>query len=52
MVLGDATTLDAILARIFRLRIKELSDDEIKEAICICTKSLTTGRPWEFGQWR
>jgi len=52
MALSDATILDALLARIFRLRINMLSDDEVKEAICICTTSLTTGRPWEFGQWR
>lgn len=52
LVLDDSTSLDALIARIFRLRIKELSDNEVVEAIRICTKYLTTGRPWEFGQWR
>jgi hypothetical protein len=51
MALLDATTLDAILGRIFRLRMGQLSDQEVAEAIRICTEGLTTGRPWEFGQW-
>jgi hypothetical protein len=45
-------TLDAILGRVFRLRMDQLSDQEVAEAIRICTEGLTTGRPWEFGQWR
>ena len=50
-VLDDSMISDAVLARIFRFRIKELSDNEVGEAIRICTRYLTTGRPWEFGQW-
>lgn len=52
MALGNATTLDAILGRMIRLRMHSLSDDEISEAIAICAASLADGRPWEFGQWR
>jgi hypothetical protein len=51
LVLNSSTTLDTVFARIFRLSVKELKDDEVEEAIRICYKYLTTGRPWEFGDW-
>lgn len=49
MTLGDGTTLDTTLGRLFSLRIKELSDDELAESIRICAADLTTGRPWQLG---
>jgi hypothetical protein len=51
LVTDSSTTLDIVLARIFQLSVKDLKDDEVEEAIRICTKYLTSGRPWEFGQW-
>jgi hypothetical protein len=47
----DSTALDALLARIVRLRIKKMNDSEVEELVRVCEKYLTTGRPWEFGQW-
>lgn len=51
LVTSSSTTLDIVLARIFRLSVKELKDEEVEEAIRICSKYLTSGRPWEFGEW-
>jgi energy-coupling factor transporter ATP-binding protein EcfA2 len=48
MTLGDGTTLDAVLGRLFGLRIKRLSNEELDEAIYICAGNLTTGRPWRL----
>jgi hypothetical protein len=51
LVPSSSTTLDIVLARIFRFSVKELKDDEVEDAIRICSKYLTSGRPWEFGEW-
>jgi hypothetical protein len=48
--LGDPTTLDALLGRLFGLRMKRLSDDEVKEAVQICVDNLMTAQPWEMGK--
>jgi hypothetical protein len=50
MTLTDTTTLDAVLGRLFGLRIKLFSDAELAEAIQICEVHLTTGRPWDLGK--
>lgn len=59
MMLADSTTLDAALGRLFGLYIREhrmgtrlFPDAELAEALTVCTEHFTTGRPWEFGQWR
>jgi hypothetical protein len=49
LTLGDATTLDAVLGRLFGLRIRQLSDEALSEAIRICAAHLTSGRPWRLG---
>jgi hypothetical protein len=49
-VLTDGTTLDAVLGRVFGLRIRQFSNEEIVEVIRICSASLTTARPWELGE--
>jgi hypothetical protein len=50
--LGDATTMDALLGRLFGLRLHELSDDDLKEAFLVCSRYFTTARPWELGKWQ
>ncbi len=59
MMLADSTTLDAALGRLIGLRIHEhrmgarlFPDAELAEALAVCAEHFTTGRPWEFGQWR
>lgn len=59
MMLGDSTTLDAALGRLLGLRIREhrnggreFSDAELTKVLEVCADHFTTGRPWEFGQWR
>lgn len=59
MMLGDSTTLDAALGRLFGLRIREhrmatrqFPDNELTDVLAVCAEHFTTGRPWEFGQWR
>jgi hypothetical protein len=52
LVLADSTTLDAVLGRLFGLRVRYLDDDELAEAIHACQEKLTTGRPWKLGQYR
>jgi hypothetical protein len=52
LALADSTKLDAVLGRLLRLRIGQLGDAQIAEAIRICAEQLTGGRPWEFGSWR
>lgn len=59
MMLADSTTLDAALGRLFGVRIHEhrmgtrvFPDAELAEALAVCAEHFTTGRPWEFGQWR
>ena len=47
LALTDGTTLDAILGRLVGLRVQQLSDEDLDEAIRICTESLATGRPWD-----
>jgi hypothetical protein len=51
LVLLDGTVLDATLARLIGLRLNALTDQELDEAARVCAASLTTGRPWELGQW-
>lgn len=59
MMLADSTTLDAALGRLFGVRIHEhrmgtrlFPDAKLAEALAVCAEHFTTGRPWEFGQWR
>jgi hypothetical protein len=44
LALADGTTLDAILGRLVGLRVQQLSDEDLDEAIRICTESLASGR--------
>ncbi len=44
----DGTTLDAILGRLVGLRVRQFSEEELAEACQVCTKYLTTGRPWDL----
>jgi len=47
--LSDATTLDAILARLVGQRCTALSPDDVQRIIAACARDLATGRPWEYG---
>jgi len=51
--LSDATTLDAVLGRLVGVRLADLTDDDLAQAIAICARFCLSGRPWEAGyaQW-
>jgi hypothetical protein len=49
LALGHGTTLDAVLGRLFGLRVRQLTDEDLAEAVRICAVHLTTSRPWELG---
>lgn len=48
----DGTILDGKPARLVAPVVREMSDPDLTEAITICARDLTAGRPWEFGEWR
>jgi len=52
LALGDGTTLDAVLARLYGLHLDRYNAAETAALIDTCAKHLTTGRPWELGNWR
>jgi len=47
MALADATTLDAILGRLFGLNLDDLSNDDLADAIRLCAAYFMAERPWE-----
>ncbi|WP_328476201.1 hypothetical protein OHA21_21290 [Actinoplanes sp. NBC_00393] len=50
--LFDATSLDALLARLTAAALPELPDARVLQAVAVVEASFTSGRPWRFGQWR
>lgn len=50
--LRDATTLDAVLARLIGQHLGSLTDAQLEHALRTCESQLLTGKPWEFGTWR
>jgi hypothetical protein len=49
LALSDATTCDAVLARLVAARWRTLTAGEIDGLIEICARDLATGRSWEHG---
>ena len=47
--LSDATTCDALLARLVAARSYALSPGDTDALITACARDLATGRSWEFG---
>ena len=55
--MGHGTTLDAVLARLFGLYLRQratypLGDGEIGRAVQVCSAELMRGRLWQLGEWR
>jgi hypothetical protein len=51
-VLGNATTLDALLGRLFGLRLQTLNDENLNETLKACMKYFTAKHPTESGVWQ
>lgn len=49
VVLHDAMTLDALLARWLGPRLRRLSDTDLADAIRLCARYLLDQRPWDTG---
>jgi len=49
LALSDATTLDAVLARLVGRRLQQLTPSEVGRMIVVCACDLATGRPWDYG---
>jgi hypothetical protein len=47
LLLADSTTLDSVLARLFRVEMDKLADEALKDALIVCAEHFTEGRPWE-----
>jgi hypothetical protein len=52
VALVDGTLLDALLGRLFKAKHIQMTDQELAEAIKLCNRHMTAGRPWELGKWR
>ena len=51
LALNDATTLDAVLARLYGASLHQFDADQLGTLITLCAAALTAGRPWELGRW-
>jgi len=47
LLLADSTTLDSVLARLFRVEMDNLTDDAVEGTLNVCAEHFTQGRPWE-----
>ncbi len=52
LTLIDGTLRDAVLARLLGPRLRDLSNEDLRQAIDCCTKHLIDSKPWELAQWR
>jgi hypothetical protein len=50
--LFDTTVLDAILARLVAIDLPSLAERDLLVLTDLVEAHFTTGRPWQYGQWR